>query len=176
MRSAFAAHLVAAAAFSAAKLHRPSANARAIGVWVSTAIMNFALDHLFSRLAAIGAFNWCCCLLLVHVCCSGCFPNAPVARCISENFRCLARRRTEVYTAHQGGSRPRPMRQSLSRSTLCCGWLLKSGAAYASRLALIKACLYLICKFTCVFSLGRKKARSSAGLNLCRFSSFGRAR
>ena len=44
----------------------------------------------------------------------------------------VSRRRTEVYTAHQGGSRPRPMRQSLSRSTLCCGWLLKSGSRIAA--------------------------------------------
>ena len=39
----------------------------------------------------------------------------------------VARRPTEIYTAHQCGSRPRPMRQSLSRPTLCCCWFLKSG-------------------------------------------------
>lgn len=47
-------------------------------------------------------------------------------RCISENFR-IAHRLTEVYTAHQRGSRPPSMRQSLSRPMLCSDWLLKSG-------------------------------------------------
>lgn len=38
----------------------------------------------------------------------------------------VARRLTEVYTAHQSGSRPPSMRQSLSRPALCSYSLLKS--------------------------------------------------
>ena len=86
MRSAFARPLVVICVFLAAEPQALLAYVLLLAHRVVRLIENGFVNHRIGRLSAAGAFCWCWCWL-IHGSCSGCFPNAPVTRCISENVR-----------------------------------------------------------------------------------------
>lgn len=84
--SAFARPLMVVCVFLAAERQRLLPNVFLLAHWVVGLVDDGFVNHRVSGLSAAGAFRWRCCWL-IHGSCSGCFPNAPVTRCISEKFR-----------------------------------------------------------------------------------------